>query len=167
MYLSPTARLAIYAEGEFGKGRSKTAEGVIRYAKNPIAAVIDSTAAGKSVKDAIGINCEAPIVDSVQASLHYHPDALLIGTAWSGGRLPGAWRADIVQAIECGMDIVNGLHDFLVDDPDIAAAAAQHKKLLLDVRKPPDELPIGAGLARKVGAFVVLTVGTDCSVGKM
>ena len=53
MYLKPNTRLAVYAEGEFGKGRSKTAEGVLRYGKNPIAAVIDSTAVGKTIKESI------------------------------------------------------------------------------------------------------------------
>lgn len=166
-YLSPGARLAIYAEGEFGKGRSKTAEGVLRYAKNPIAAVIDSTSAGKSIKEAVNIDCPAPIVGSLEEALAYKPDAFLLGTAWSGGRLPEAWRTDIKKAIANGLDVVNGLHDMLCDDREIADLAAKHGKRLLDVRKAPDNLPVGEGLARKVDAFVVLTVGSDCSVGKM
>jgi len=167
MYLSPGARLAIYAEGEFGKGRSKTAEGVIRYAKNPVAAVIDSTCAGKSIKQAVGIDCPAPIVSSLSQALAYKPDAFLLGTAWSGGKLPEAWRSDIKDAIRQGMDIVNGLHDMLCDDEEIAQLAAKHNCQLLDVRRAPNHLPVGEGLARNVEAFTVLTVGSDCSVGKM
>lgn len=167
MYLKPTARLAIYAQGEFGKGRSKTAEGVIRYGKNPIAVVIDSTAAGKTIKECVGIECPAPIVASVADSLVHKPDAFLIGTAWSGGKLPKEWREDIKQAIREGMDIVNGLHDFVSEDPEMVELAKKHNVRLLDVRRAPDNLPIGEGKARNVKALTVLTVGTDCSVGKM
>ncbi len=167
MYLKPSARLAIYAQGEFGKGHSKTAEGVIRYARNPIAAVIDKTEAGNSVKSATGIECAAPIVASIEDALHHKPDALLLGTAWTGGHMPESWRQDIITALENGLDVVNGLHDFLTDDEKIVEAANKNKKLLLDVRRPPDNIPVAAGLARLVDAFTVLTVGTDCNVGKM
>lgn len=166
-YISVDARLALYAEGEFGKGRSKTAEGVMRYGQNPVAAVIDSTAVGKSIKEAVGIDCPAPIVASIKESLVHKPSVLLLGTAPTGGRLPDSWRADIILAIENGMDIVSGLHDFLADDQEIKSAADKHGKLLLDVRKAPDNLPVASGLARKVKGFTVLTVGSDVSIGKM
>ncbi|HEY9732753.1 MAG TPA: DUF1611 domain-containing protein [Drouetiella sp.] len=167
MYLKPSARLAIYAQDEFGKGQSKTAEGVIRYARNPIAAVIDKSEAGNSVKSATGIECAAPIVSSVQEALQHKPDALLLGAAWTGGQLPDSWRDDIILALENGLDVVNGLHDFLSDDERIVEAANKNKKLLFDVRRPPDNIPVAAGLARNIDAFTVLTVGTDCNVGKM
>lgn len=167
MYLSPQARLAIYAEGEFGKGQSKTAEGVIRYGRNPIAAVIDSTESGKTVKQSVGIECSAPVVSSIDDSLKYNPDALLLGIAPTGGKLPPAWRNDIIKAISSGMDVVNGLHDFLGDDAEIAEVARHHGKAIYDVRKPPENLPVGTGRALSVDSYVVLTVGTDSSVGKM
>lgn len=167
MYLKPSARLAIYAQGEFGKGHSKTAEGVIRYARNPIAAIIDQSEVGKTVKSASGIDCAAPIVASVEEALAHKPDALLLGTAWTGGHMPESWRNDIITALENGLDVVNGLHDFLADDEKIVAAANKNKRMLLDVRRSPDNLPVAAGLARNIDAFTVLTVGTDCNVGKM
>ncbi len=167
MYYSQSAPLAIYAEGEFGKGHSKTAEGVIRYGRNPVVAVIDSTEAGKTVEQAAGVPGNIPIVASVADALQYKPSALLIGVAWTGGRLPEQWRADIKLAIENGLDIINGLHDFLSDDPEIAGLAAARQRRLLDVRRPPEGLPVGAGKARDVPALVCLTVGSDCSVGKM
>lgn len=167
-YLDQNARLAIYAEGEFGKGRSKTAEGVIRYGRNPVAAVIDSTAKGKTVNDVItGIKSHAPIVGSVDEAVSYKPDALLLGTAWTGGALPKQWRGDIMTALEQGMDVVNGLHDFLEDDSEISALAKRLNRKLYDVRRPPEDLPVAKGLAADVHGFTVLTVGTDCSVGKM
>src|SRR5262249_17546538 len=64
-------------------------------------------------------------------------------------------------------DIVNGLHDFLSDDPEIAQLAATLNRRLLDVRRPPDNLPVASGKALGVKSTIVLTVGTDCSVGKM
>jgi uncharacterized NAD-dependent epimerase/dehydratase family protein len=166
-YISADARLALYAEGEFGKGRSKTAEGVMRYGQNPIAAVIDSTATGKTIKETVGIDCPAPIVASIEDSLVHKPTVLLLGTAPTGGRLPDSWRADIILAIENGLDIVSGLHDFLEDDPEIKAVADAHGRLLLDVRKAPEDLPVASGLAKKVKGFTVLTVGSDVSIGKM
>jgi len=166
-YLEPQARLAIYAEGEFGKKHAKTAEGVIRYGRNPVAAVIDSQKSGLSVRDAVGLNCDAPIVASVSESLKHSPTALLLGTAWTGGQMPQHWRKDIIQALECGMDVVNGLHDFLENDEEISATAKRLNRRLFDVRKPPMPLPVGAGLAQDLKGHVVLTVGTDCSVGKM
>ena len=166
-YIDANARLALYAEGEFGKGRSKTAEGVMRYGQNPIAAVIDSTAVGKTIQELVNIDCPAPIVASIKDSLVHKPNVLLLGTATTGGSLPAAWKADIILAIENGLDVVNGLHDFLEDDPEIEAAAAAHGRLLLDVRKAPEGLPISSGLAKKVKGFTVLTVGSDVSIGKM
>ena len=166
MYYSQAAKLVIYAESEFGKS-SKTAEGVLRYGKNPVVAVIDSRQAGKTVREVTGIPSDAPIVGSMKEALALKPDALLLGTAWHGGALPPQWRPDILQAIEGGLDIINGLHDFLVDDPEISAAAQKANRKLLDVRRPPDHLPVACGRALAVPAYIVLTVGSDCSVGKM
>jgi uncharacterized NAD-dependent epimerase/dehydratase family protein len=166
MYYSQNARLVIYAEGEFGKS-SKTAEGVIRYGKNPVLAVVDSKHSGKTVQEVTGIPCDIPIVGSVHDSFRYKPDALLLGTAWHGGALPPQWRPDILAAITGGMDIINGLHDFLSDDAEISQVAKLHKRQLLDVRRPPDRLPVASGKALDVDSYTVLTVGSDCSVGKM
>lgn len=166
MYYNQQARLAIYAEGEFGKS-SKTAEGVLRYGKNPVVAVIDSTNTGKTVKDLTGIACEAPIVGSVDESLSLKPDALLLGSAFQGGALPPHWRGDILKAINSGLDVINGLHDFLAEDPEFSKAAQLGKRKLLDVRRPPDSLPVASGRVLQIPSFVVLTVGSDCTVGKM
>ena len=159
--------MAIYVQDEFGKGSSKSAEGVLRYASNPIACCIDSKTAGKSIKAVVGIDCPAPIVGSIEEALKLKPDALLLGTAWSGGKLPQAWREDIIQAVKAGLHVVNGLHDFLSEDEEIAALAKKHGVALYDVRRPPDNLPVGNGRVLKTDNIVVLTVGSDCSVGKM
>ncbi|MBP6745219.1 DUF1611 domain-containing protein [bacterium] len=173
MYIEETARLALYAPGEFGKGSSKTAEGVLRYAKNPITCVIDQSQVGNSIKSVTGIDAKAPIVGTIEEALALGADALLLGTAWNGGAMPDHWRADIVKALAGGLDVVNGLHDFLEDDANIVAAAKKHGKRLFDVRKPPENLPVAAGRVLDGGKYkgkdslVVLTIGSDCSVGKM
>lgn len=167
VYYDMNARLAIYAPDALGKESSKTAEGVLRYAQNPVVAVIDKSQAGKTVRQVTRIPSDAPVVDSIQAALQYKPEALLLGTAWSGGELPEQWKPDIIEAISNGMDIINGLHDFLADDPKVAAAAKQYGRKLIDVRRPPEKLPVGTASAMKTDSFIVLTVGSDCSVGKM
>ncbi len=166
-YYDMTARLVIYAPEALGRDSAKTALGVLRYASNPIVAVIDKNQVGKTIKEVCGIDSEAAIVAGIDEALALKPDALLLGTAWSGGALPEPWRPDLLKAINAGLDIINGLHDFLANDPELSAAAVKNNVRLLDVRKTPDQLPIGTGLAAKLDSFVLLTVGSDCSVGKM
>lgn len=167
VYYDMNARLAIYAPNALGKESSKTAEGVLRYAQNPVVAVIDKSQTGKTVREVTGIPSDAPVVDSIQAAAKFKPEALLLGTAWSGGELPDEWKPDLLEALASGMDIINGLHDFLADDPQIAAAAQKHGRKLIDVRRSPDKLPVGTAAALSANSFIVLTVGSDCSVGKM
>jgi len=167
VYYSQEAPLILYAQDQFGKGQSKTAEGVLRYGKNPVLAVIDRTQAGKMVKDVVPIASNVPIVASLSEALRLKPQALMIGTAWIGGHLPEIWRPDLLTALENGLDIINGLHDFLSDDPEMTALAARHNCRLLDVRRSPQVLPVASGKAVNVPALTVLTVGSDCSIGKM
>ena len=166
-YYDLNARIAIYAPDALGHDRAKTAEGVLRYGANPIVAVIDASQAGKNIKEVTGIDCPAPIIASIDEAIALGADALLLGTAWSGGHLPEQWKPDILKAINAKLDIVNGLHDFLADDQQLSAAAEKSGSKLIDVRRPPEKLPVGTGAACNVDAFVVLTVGSDCSVGKM
>lgn len=165
-----SARLAVYAPHEFGK-TSKTAEGVIRYGANPIACVIDPDQRGRSIQEIVKIDCPAPIVASIEEAraLDPAPQALLLGTAWAGGSLPEAWLDDIRDAIKAGWHIINGLHDFLGENAEIAALAKRHGVELLDVRSTPETLPVASRRVMSLPAqkTVILTVGNDCSVGKM
>jgi uncharacterized NAD-dependent epimerase/dehydratase family protein len=96
----------------------------------------------------------------------YEPTALLVGVAPPGGALPAAWRREILEAIERGLDVVSGLHEELAADHVFAAAAQHAGTRIWDVRVPP-QVPLFSGEAYDVPARVVLTVGTDCAVGKM
>ena len=108
-----------------------------------------------------------PIVRSMAEGLALGPTAVLIGIAPQGGRLPEEWRSWLAEALDRGCDLWSGLHTFLSDDPVLAAKAAAKGRKILDLRKPPADLPIASGLAKEVDPLVVLTVGTDCNVGKM
>jgi uncharacterized NAD-dependent epimerase/dehydratase family protein len=166
-YYSLSARLAIYAPDALSHERAKTAEGMLRYGSNPVVAVIDRNQAGKTVKEATGIASPLPIVATIEEALALKPDALLLGTAWAGGGLPPEWKPDILKALDAGLDIINGLHDFLADDPELSAAALRKGARLIDVRRVPDNLPVATAAAISLPSFIVLTVGSDCSVGKM
>ncbi len=158
-------RLAILAHEKFPE-RAKTALGMMRYADDEIVAVLDRTKAGTRVTDHVPDICDAPIVDSFEA-IEEPVDALLIGISPIGGDFKKSWRPDVCAAIEAGCDVIAGLHYFLNDDEEFAALAAEHGVDLIDVRKPKDDLTVAKGIADEVDAHVALTVGTDCSVGKM
>lgn len=89
---------------------------------------------------------------------------LIVGVANAGGVLPDHWTAEIVAAIEAGMDVASGLHTRLGSKPEIRAAAARHGRQLLDVRHSDQRFDTGKGTKRP--GLRLLTVGTDCSVGK-
>jgi len=90
--------------------------------------------------------------------------SIVIGIANSGGFISPAWIPALVEALEAGLDIVAGMHMRLNDHPELAAKAAQLGRRLFDVRVPPAGIPIGTG-ARRTGKRL-LTVGTDCALGK-
>ncbi|MFC7096802.1 DUF1611 domain-containing protein [Halobaculum marinum] len=160
-----TDRVAVLAHEMF-PDRSKTANGVIRYADYEVAAVLDRERPGERVADHLPGVDDAPVVASF-ADVPGDVDALVIGIAPIGGGFDESWRPDVRAAIEAGCDVVSGLHYFLNDDEEFASLAADHGVELWDVRKPHDDLTVAGGRSADVDADVVLTVGTDCSVGKM
>jgi uncharacterized NAD-dependent epimerase/dehydratase family protein len=160
-------RYLIIADGDFGPMTSKTANSIIRYHPERIVAVLDRQQAGRAVQDVLGFGGGIPVVGSMREGLTLGPSAVLIGIAPKGGQLPAEWRAWLGEALDEGCDIWNGLHTFLADDPELAVRAAAKGRKLLDLRRPPADLPIASGLAKEVDPLVVLTVGTDCNVGKM
>jgi uncharacterized NAD-dependent epimerase/dehydratase family protein len=166
--LASRRRLVILAEGNFSFHNGKTAVGVIRYGPHDVVAVIDSTQAGGTVAEILPGH-DIPIVATLDEALAEpsRPDTLLIGIAPTGGRLPDAWRATILAAIAAGLDIHSGLHTFLGDDPEIAAAARAAGTTIVDFRRPPDRMETAVGRRHGPAKRVILTVGTDCAIGKM
>jgi uncharacterized NAD-dependent epimerase/dehydratase family protein len=138
----------------------KTLRGVLRYRPEEIVAVLDSRRAGETEGG-------VPVVGDVAGALRFQPTTALVGVATQGGRFPPAWRALLKDSIRSGLDVENGLHEFITDDEELASLAAEHGVQLRDLRRPPAGLdcPTGANLA--VPARIVLTVGSDCAIGKM
>lgn len=160
-------KIAILAEGSFGVLESKTATVLVRYLPNNVVAVIDSTKTGKDVSDVIEIGEGIPVVRNLAEAMQFEPTMLAIGIAPPGGELPEAWRSILCEAIGCGLHIMSGLHHFLSENAKLAELAAAHNVVLWDARKPPDDLPVATCKAADVDATVILTVGSDCRVGKM
>ncbi|MGH7512569.1 MAG: DUF1611 domain-containing protein [Gemmatimonadales bacterium] len=160
-------RFLIVADGDFAPMTSKTANSVIRYLPDRTVGVLDRQQAGKTVQEVLGFGDAMPIVGSMREGLALGPTAVLIGIAPQGGRMPAEWRAWLAEALDHGCDLWSGLHTFLGDDPLLAEKARAHGRKIHDLRRPPADLPIASGLAKTVDPLVVLTVGTDCNVGKM
>ena len=157
-------RVAILAHGKF-PDRAKTAVGVLRYGDHDVVAVLDRDHPGEQVHDHVPDVQDAPIVETMADVPEC--DALVIGVAPIGGGFDESWRADVEAAIERGCDVIAGLHYFLSEDDEFVSLAEEHGVELRDVRNPPDDLTVAEATASEVDARIVLTVGTDCSSGKM
>jgi uncharacterized NAD-dependent epimerase/dehydratase family protein len=158
---SKPRRVLILAEGFSGDPHhGKTARGILRYRPGDVVALLDSERAGET-QDGF------PIVGSVDEALAFDPTTALVGVATSGGRFPPAWRALLRGCIAAGLDLESGLHEFISDDAELAELAGRHGVSLRDLRKPPPDLSVPTGANLTHGSTVVLTVGSDCAIGKM
>jgi uncharacterized NAD-dependent epimerase/dehydratase family protein len=137
----------------------KTLRGIVRYGPDPVVAILDSARAGE-MQDGV------PIVATVEDALAFAPTVAIVGVATQGGRFPPAWRELLRSCIVSGLDLESGLHEFLSDDPELAALAAEHGVRLRDLRRPPADLNVPTGRNLELDAKVVLTVGSDCAIGK-
>jgi uncharacterized NAD-dependent epimerase/dehydratase family protein len=160
-------KLAILAEGQFASRTAKTAIGVLRYAPYQVVAVVDSTRAGTDAAEHVGVGKGVPVVATVDEAMALGAEALLIGTAAAGGQIADPYRPHLVRALERGLAVWNGLHERVLRDPALAAAAERGGATVRELREPPADLPIGGHRRPREGAVVVLTVGTDAAVGKM
>ena len=154
-------RYLILAEGRSGDPHyGKTMRGVVRYAADPTVAILDSERVGETYE---GI----PIVGVVADALAFEPTTALVGVATQGGRFPPAWRELLRQSVASGLDVENGLHEYLTDDAELVELAQAHGVELRDLRKPPGGLNVPTGANLALDARIVLTVGSDCAIGKM
>jgi uncharacterized NAD-dependent epimerase/dehydratase family protein len=160
-------RLLLLTEGQLGVFTSKTAASVLRYRPNDVVAVIDAAAARRRLTDFIPWAPAVPILPRVVAAAGLRPEALFIGIAPVGGALPPEMRGHVSAALHAGIDVVSGLHSFLGEDAELAARAAARGARIIDLRRPPADRAVASALALGTRARRVLTVGTDCNVGKM
>ncbi len=138
----------------------KTLRGVMRYRRDSVVAILDTKRAGESDNG-------VPIVAAVDEGLRYEPDTALVGVVTQGGHFPGDWQDLLKECVRKGLDVENGLHVRLHDIPGLAELAAQHGVELRDLREPPPGLSTATGENLEVNATIVLTVGSDCAIGKM
>jgi len=161
-------KILALAEGRFSPLKSKTANGAIAYLPGEVVGVIDSTKAGMTAQQVLGYGGPIPVVRSLEEGLRFSPTHMLVGIAPTGGRLPDAWRDVIRKSIKAHLHILSGLHTILSDDAEFAALAHEHDVTLTDYRKiVPESEVVAKGSWRNRTAKVILTVGTDCNIGKM
>lgn len=160
-------RYLILADGLFGPEESKTANACIRYTPERVVGIIDASKAGRTAQQVLGFGGDIPVIGTLDEGLAFGPNALVIGIAPAGGQLPEEWIQLLARAIEHGLEIWSGLHTFISDVPQLAALAVKHGVAIHDLRRPPAKLTVANGRVRDVAATVVLTVGTDCNIGKM
>jgi uncharacterized NAD-dependent epimerase/dehydratase family protein len=154
-------RLLILAEGRSDDPHfGKTGRGVIRYRPEDVVAVLDSQRAGET-HDGL------PVVGTVRDALELEPTTALVGVATQGGRFPPAWRALLKDSIAAGLDVESGLHEFISEDDELMALARERGVALRDLRKPPAGLNVPTGENLTHPATTILTVGSDCAIGKM
>jgi uncharacterized NAD-dependent epimerase/dehydratase family protein len=137
----------------------KTARGILHYSPHATVAVLDSTRAGETMGD-------VPVVSTVAEALMFQPTTAVVGVATQGGRFPPAWRALLRQCIKAGLDVESGLHEFLADDVELSELARERGVELRDLRRPPADVNVPTGANLEVDAKIVLTVGSDCAIGK-
>jgi uncharacterized NAD-dependent epimerase/dehydratase family protein len=153
-------RILILGEGfSHDAHYGKTMRGIVRYGPDPVVAILDSKRAGETHE---GI----PIVGSVEAALPFEPTVAIVGVATQGGRFPPAWRELLKRCIANGLDVESGLHEFVSEDPELSELARQRGVVLRDLRRPPEGLSVPTGANLEVDAKIVLTVGSDCAIGK-
>ncbi|HZI92832.1 MAG TPA: DUF1611 domain-containing protein, partial [Patescibacteria group bacterium] len=163
----------ILCEGHYGGTDGKTAHGLVRFTRRyRVRGVIDSTLAGRDAGVALdGLHRGIPIVASLDDGLKLPGSKvthLVVGVATVGGRLPGPLREIIAEALGRGLNVDSGLHEFVGDDPHLAAIAKRTGARIRDVRSPAprSELHFYTGGIAEVGCPKIALLGTDCAVGK-
>lgn len=166
-------RALVLTQGYLVRNDAKTAHGLIRGTDRfEIAGIIDGPGtAGKDAGELLdGTRRNIPVYAGLQQALRHESDItyLIIGIATLGGVLPGEVLQVVHQAVEAGLSIVNGLHDFLNEKPELVARAREKKVALIDIRKPKtrDQLHFWTGEIFKVPVPIVAVMGMDCAMGK-
>lgn len=163
----------VLTQGMLHDNHAKTAHGLIRGTdRYEIVGVIDHAHAGKDAGTVLdGMARGILVYESVRDFLEHNRGGagyLIIGIATKGGYIPDDLRKQIREAVGLGLHIVNGLHEFLADDPDLRALADTHKVQLIDIRKPrpKNQLQFWKGTISEVKCPKIAVLGTDCAIGK-
>ncbi len=172
----PEGRAIVYCEGAFGTPNGKTAHGLVRFTRRyQVLSVVDSCRAGEDTGEVLdGRRNGVPVLRTVSAAIEHAGASgrpathLVIGLAPDGGRLPLSARDHVREALERGLHVDSGLHDFLGDDPELVAVATARGTRIRDVRRPPprSELHFWSDKISEVTSKRVAVLGTDSAVGK-
>lgn len=149
---------------------AKTTHGLIREGERfEITAVVDDVNAGKDAGEVLdGKFRDIPVVKDIKSTLTTQPTHCIIGVATNGGIFPPAMLDEVKEAINSGLSIVNGLHDYLSERQDLVELATARGVELIDVRKPKarKDLHFWTGEILNLRTPVIAVIGTDCSLGK-
>lgn len=157
-------RIVLLTDGFSTPFLAKTAINLLRYRTEDIAAVLDASTSATTAAELFGVGQRIPVVGRLEDAPG--SDALYVGIAPPGGHLPVAWKPIILQGISLGLDIVSGLHEFLIEDTDYTDAATRSGSTLIDVRRNTyKQVASAKGLSDR--CVRIHTVGQDCSLGKM
>ncbi len=170
---TPRPRAIVFAEANFGAIDGKTANGLVRHSERyEIVSVIDSRFAGQDTGVVLdGKPNGIPVcrdLDDALAKAGETPELFIIGVAPTSGLLSSSERSVLLDAMSRGLNLVNGLHEFLNDDPEFAAAAAINDVAIADVRRPRAkvDLRMFSGAIRDVTCPRIAVLGTDGAIGK-
>ena len=172
----PEGNAIVYCEGAFNTPNGKTAHGLVRFTKRyNVLTVIDSKYAGQDASFVIdgkekGIPVSASLYEALETSnsTNNKPTHFVIGLAPDGGRLNKEARKTVKDALEHGLNVDSGLHDFLSEDKQFIKLAKEKNLQIRDVRKPitRDKLHFFDGRIEKVDSLKIAILGTDSAIGK-
>ena len=165
----------VYCDGAFNTPNGKTAHGLVRFTERyEIMGVIDQKYAGQDAGLVLdGKKYNIPVFKSLEEALEKlgsenKPETFIVGLAPDGGRLPADAKTAIKQALEYGMNVDSGLHDFLYKDSNLMAIASKNNCRVRDIRRTPDrdQLHFFSGKIEKVNCLKIALLGTDSAIGK-
>lgn len=165
----------VYCNGAFNTPNGKTAHGLVRFTERyEVVGVIDQNHAGKDAGLVLdGKPNGIPIFQDFdqaieQLGTYNQPKSLVVGLAPDGGRLPENAKSTLKKALQLGMNVDSGLHDFLYKDEALMAIAKQNNCRVRDIRKTPDrdDLHFFTGKIEEVNCLKIALLGTDSAVGK-
>ncbi|WP_020598672.1 DUF1611 domain-containing protein [Spirosoma panaciterrae] len=165
-------RAILLTDGLLSTPNAKTAHGLIRGTERyTVVGVVDAPTAGQDAGMVLdGQPRNLPVFASVDEALTQLAPLTyaIVAIATNGGILPTSMLDDITRCLERGLSIVNGLHEFLNDKPELVALAKQQGVELIDVRrpKPRTELHFWTGAVRQITSPIIAVMGTDCALGK-
>lgn len=172
----PEGNAVVYCQGAFNTTNGKTAHGLVRFTRRyRIMGIIDAAYAGQDAGQVLdGICARIPIYRDLEEALAKHPEDsgclthFVIGLAPDGGRLSPKDKTAVAAALSAGLNVDAGLHDFLSEDPQLAALARSNGCVIRDIRKPPERnrLHFFSSRIEAVDAFKLAVLGTDSAVGK-